>query len=133
MAVSRALLLEIEERTGIKPNLAKNVLNAMAEVATETIMNGDAFTVPGIAKLDWAYRKPLKKGENYKKGDTRVNNITKEESIAEADSPARKASVRLKAAPVGAVKKDVPKPRDEAAQRKFLTTKAGKHVASRKG
>jgi nucleoid DNA-binding protein len=117
---------QIEELTGIKPNLTKSVLDALAEIAADEIAAGEDFTVPGIARLSWRYKAARKKGEGYKKGETYMT--PGGEKVAEADSPARKASVRLAAAPTGEVGRVRPK---RAEMGRFLTTKAGKNIAGR--
>ena len=128
------LVEKISEAGGsIQPNLVRRVLKELAGIAAAEIAAGEDFTVPGVAKVTFKYRKPQKKGARWKKGDTRVNNITKEESIAETDSPEVKAQVRVVALPMPAVKKPFPKSTDKASQTQFLSTKAGKNIAGRKG
>ena len=117
---------QIQELTGVKPQLTKTVLKALSQIAADEIAAGEDFTVPGIARLSWRYRAARKKGEAYKKGETFMT--PGGEKVADADSPARKASVRLAAAPTGEVARVKPK-RDEMSR--FLQTKAGKNIASR--
>jgi len=95
---------EVEEITGVKPNLVKHVLDALAEIAEDELANGEGFSVPGVAVIKWAYTSPLKKGEKYKKGET-YTGFGGVEVTAEADSKPRKQSVKLKAAPAPALKR----------------------------
>lgn len=120
---------EIEVETGIKPNLVKRVLDVLAAIAEDEIAQGNGFSVPGIVKIDWAFTSPLSKGEKYKKGETYVG-FGGVEQTAEEDSKARKASVKLRAAPAPAIKRLAPK---KDTMGRFLTTKAGKSIVSRKG
>jgi nucleoid DNA-binding protein len=120
---------EIEAKTGIKPNLVKNVLDSLAEVVADEVQAGEDITIPGIAKIVWRYRKPAKKGDKYKKGDTVVG-FGGVERTAEADSAPVKPSARLVALPVGLVGKQKPK---QASMADFLKSKTGKAVAKRKG
>jgi nucleoid DNA-binding protein len=113
-------------------NLVKRVMDGMAELAAEELASGEDFSVPGIARIQYAYTKPLAKGEKYKKGEE-YTGFGGVQVIAEADSKERKASVKMKAAPAPALKRIAPKPSDKAAVRKFLSTKAGKNIVSRKG
>lgn len=111
-------------------NLVKNVLDGLAELAASEIAEGEDFTVPGIVTLKYTYRPAQKKGERFKKGDTYVG-FGGVEQTAEADSPARKASVKLVARPTGAVGRNKPGAKAEA-QSAFLKTRAGKNVVRRK-
>jgi len=122
------IVAQIEDLTGVKPGLSKAVLDALATIAAEEIAAGNDFTVPGVVRLSWRYKPSRKKGEAYKKGETYMT--PGGEKVAEADSPARKASVRLAAAPTGEVGRARPK-RDEMSR--FLQTRAGKAISSRKG
>lgn len=121
------LTAEISEMTGVGRHLIKNILDAMAEVAEDEIKEGNDFTVPGVCRVYWLYTAPAKKGERYQKGDTYAS--FGGEKVAETDSPARKANVRLKAAPTGAVGRAAPKKNDRS---RFLQTRAGKAIAARK-
>jgi hypothetical protein len=121
---------DIEDMTGVGQNLTKHVLRALAEIAAEEIEAGEDFTVPGIVSIKYAYKPPQKKGERWRKGQERTK-FGGETEIAESDSPPVKASIRLKAAPTGAVYKLRPGTKPEA-QAAFLKSKTGKAVISRK-
>jgi nucleoid DNA-binding protein len=95
---------EVEEITGIKPNLVKNVIDAIAEIADDQLDAGYGFTLPGVATIKWAYTAARKKGEMYKKGET-YTGFGGVEQVAEADSKARKQSIKLRAAPAPALKR----------------------------
>jgi hypothetical protein len=123
------LARDIEALTGIKFNLVKHVFDAMAEIAADEISRGEDFTIPGVARISWSYTKPLAKGEKYTKGTTYVG-FGGVETVAEADSKARKASTRLKAAPAAPIKRLAP---SKDTMGRFLTTKTGKAIAARKG
>lgn len=82
------LALEVEHATGIKPNLVKHVLDALAEIAAEDIAAGEDFVLPGIVRIKHTYVSPLKKGEKYKKGETYVG-FGGVENVAEEDSKPR--------------------------------------------
>lgn len=110
--------------------LIKNVLDGLADLAAEQVAQGEDFTVPGVVNLRFNYRPAQKKGERFKKGDTYIG-FGGVESTAEADSPARKASVKLTAKPAGQVAKHKPGSRPEA-QALFLKSRAGKAVVRRK-
>jgi nucleoid DNA-binding protein len=97
----------------------KHVLDALAEVAEEEVAAGNDITIPGVVRVSWKYTSPLKKGEKYKKGETYVG-FGGVEQEAEADSKARKESVKLKAAPTGAINKAG---KVTAAQRKAIRAK----------
>jgi nucleoid DNA-binding protein len=124
------LALAVEEVTGVKKGLVKTVIDALAQIAEEEIADGYDFSMPGVARLSWKYTTPRAKGEMYKKGET-YTGFGGVETTAEADSKARKASVRLVATPAPAVKKVAPK-RDPNQQTAFLKSKAGKNIKSRK-
>lgn len=106
-----------------------HMLEALAALAADEIADGNDFVIPGVVKIQYRYKSAQKKGERYKKGDTVKG--PQGERIAEEDSPARKASVKLVAAPYGAVAKL--KPGNAEGQAEFLKTKTGKSVAKRKG
>jgi nucleoid DNA-binding protein len=124
----------IEDKTGVKKNLSKTVIKALAEVATEEIKAGNDFTVPGIVRINWNYRKPQKKGARWSAGDE-VAGIGGEVSVKDADSPEVKARVKLEGKPMPVLKKNVgvPQLQDRKQQSRFLTTRAGKAIADRKG
>lgn len=121
----------ISAQTGIGKGLVKHVLDDLAALAEAEVAKGEDFTVPGIARISWAYRKPQKKGERWKKGET-VQGFGGVESVKDSDSPPVKAKARLTARPTGIVGQNKPKssPEEQAA---FLKTSAGKAVAKRKG
>jgi len=122
------LALEVQEITGIKPNLVKNVFDAMAQVAAEEIEAGEDFTVPGIVRITWRYRPPQTKGARWKKGDT-VTGFAGIESVKDADSPPVKPAVTLKAGLTGQVGKLRPRVSDMTT---FIRTKTAKAVLKRK-
>jgi nucleoid DNA-binding protein len=86
------------------PRQVKHVLDALAEVVQSEVAKGEGVTVPGVATIKFRYTSPLKKGEKYKKGDTYVG-FGGVETVAEADSKARKQSVKLNAQPAPAIKR----------------------------
>lgn len=106
-----------------------NMLDKLAQLAAEEIEDGNDFVIPNVVKISYRYKASQKKGDRYKAGDTVKG--PQGERVADADSPARKASVKLVAAPYGAVAKL--KPGNAEGQAAFLKTKAGKNVVSRKG
>lgn len=124
---------EVENMTGVKPQLVKNVLDAIATIGREEVGLGNDFTIPGLVKISWRFRKPSKKGERWKKGDERENRFTGEVAAAEEDSPEVKAQVRLVAVPHAKLKSVAPKQNDRPAQTKFLGNRVGKAIASRLG
>lgn len=132
MLTKSEIAREVEEVTGIKPNLTKSVLDALAEIAMGEIQAGEDFSLPGIARVSFRYSKALKKGERHRKGETYVG-FGGVETTAEADSPPRKAKVKLTATPAASLKRSVlpdSKPETQAA---FLKSKAGRNVAQKKG
>lgn len=131
MLTKNELAREVEAETGVKPNLVKNVLDAVAVIAQDEISRGNDFSVPGLVRIAWSYTKPRKKGEMFKKGETKVG-FGGIETVAEADSPARKPSVKLRAVPAAPIKAVAPK-RDAEQQAAFLKTPAGKGITKRKG
>jgi nucleoid DNA-binding protein len=120
----------IEAMTGVKPNLVKNVLDALAELALDEISQGEDFTVPGIAKLSYSYRAPQKKGDRWSKGQEVVG-FGGIASVKDADSPPVKALIKLRASLTGAVSRNKPGTKPEA-QAAFMKTKAAKRVIARK-
>lgn len=122
---------ELEARDLGRARQIANILDGLAELAADEISDGEDFTVPGIAKIAYTYRAPQKKGERFKKGET-YTGFGGVETTAEADSPARKAAIKLKATPTGAVGKCKPGSKPEA-QAEFLKSKVGKAVVRRKG
>jgi hypothetical protein len=105
-----------------------NVLDGLADLAAEEIAAGEDFVVPGICSISYSYTAPKAKGERWKAGDE-VAGIGGVTSVKDTDSPAKKADVKLKAAPTGQVGKLKPKRKNASA---FLRSKAGKNVIARK-
>lgn len=131
-AITRAeLIAELVERGAGDKKHVGNMLNHLRDVVAEEVAMGEDLILPGIVKFAYDYRPPKKKGERWKKGDKRVNNITKEETVAEADSPPVKPRIRLQARPVGAVGKAKPSTNAEK-QAVFMKTNAGKYIIKRK-
>jgi nucleoid DNA-binding protein len=122
---------ELEARGLGRKRQISNVLDGLADLAQEQIAAGEDFTVPGIARISFAYQPALKKGEKYKKGDTVVG-FGGIEQEKDADSPARKASVKLRVTAASAVKRIVPSKTDAVGQSSFLKSRAGKAVIARK-
>lgn len=109
----------------------KNMLQELALLAEDQLSQGEDFTVPGICKLTFAYRKPKKKGERWTKGQE-VQGFGGMTTVKDSDSPPVTPKVTLKAAPLGkAAKCKVGSKPD--AQAAFLKTAAGKSIAKRKG
>lgn len=132
MALSKnQIAAELENRGLGRRRQIANVLDGLAEVAQEQLAAGEDFTVPGVAKLTFSYFPALKKGERFKAGDTVVG-FGGVEATKENDSPARKASVKLRATAAAPIKRLIPSTRDAAGQAAFLKSKAGKNVVSRK-
>lgn len=133
MALSKhQIAAELADRGLGGKNQIANILSGLAELAQEEIASGEGFTVPDIAKIDFAYTTPRTKGEMYKKGET-YTGFGGVEVVAEADSKERKASVKLKATPSAAIKRLAPSAKDRKAQTRFLSTRTGKRVKERKG
>lgn len=101
---------EIEGKIGVKPNLVKNVIKALIEVAEEEIAQGHAFSIPGFFKLKHGYRPALKKGRLVRNPQT-----GEQEKAAEG----RPASITVRATALAKMKKAAPSP----------TSKAGKPIA----
>lgn len=99
---------EVEERMGVKPNLTKNILKCLADIAEYEVSQGRNFTLPGIGTVRLAYqpRKPKREVRNPQTGETRM-----------ADPAPAKIVVRARAHP--RMKRAVPTP----------TSKAGKGIA----
>jgi hypothetical protein len=121
--------VEIGEICGLGTTTIKNVLDALAQVAAEELAAGEDFTVPGIVKVRWTYRSALAKGERWKKG-AEVVGFGGIASVKDSDSPARKASIGMRASLVGTVNKLKPK---KAEMSTFMKTKTAKAVATRVG
>lgn len=135
MALNKTQLAEkILDRPGSEGLSRKDVmdvLDGLRDIAAAEVEAGNDFTVPGVVSIKFAYTRASKKGEKFRKGDVRVNSFTGEETVAEADSPATKARIRLKAAPVGAVGKLKPGSKPEA-QAEYLKSRTGRAVVRRK-
>jgi nucleoid DNA-binding protein len=101
---------EIETKIGVKPNLAKNVIKALIEVAEDEIAKGKVFSIPGFVKLSHGYKPALKKGREVR--DPSTGEIHK---AAEG----KPAEITVKARALAKVKKAAPSP----------TSKAGKPIA----
>jgi nucleoid DNA-binding protein len=132
MALTKSQLIDelVEEGVGDRKHV-NNMLNALSDIAADELEAGEDFTVPGVCKLFYTYRKPQKKGERWKKGET-VTGFGGIEAVKEEDSPPVKAAIKLKANPTGAVARIRPGSKPEA-QAAFLKSKAGKAVIKRKG
>lgn len=108
-----------------------DVLDGLKEVATAEVEAGNDFRVPGVVDLKFRYTPAQKKGDKFRKGDTVLNSFTGEEEVKEADSPAKKARIRLVGQPVGDVGKLKPGSKPEA-QSEYLKSKTGRAVVRRK-
>lgn len=97
-------------------NQVKRILDGLAEVVEEELNKGESITVPGVVKLNWRYTSPRKKGEMYRKGETYIG-FGGAETVAEADSKARKQSVTLKASLATALNRIK---KDDAVQKKAI-------------
>ena len=120
----------VESGAGDKKHVT-NMLNALADIALDELELGNDFVVPGVVKLHYTYRKPQKKGERWKKGET-VTGFGGIESVKDSDSPPVKAAIKLRASLTGAVARGKPGSKPEA-QSAFLKSKAGRAVVRRKG
>jgi nucleoid DNA-binding protein len=109
-----------------------NILDGLSDLCLDEIEAGEDFSVPGIVKIAYKYRKPQAKGERWAAGDE-VAGFGGVVSVKETASPEVKARIALGATPNAKVKALVPKPNDKAAQRAFLSKKVGKAIATRKG
>jgi nucleoid DNA-binding protein len=107
MLTKQDLAYEIEHRIGVKPQMTKNIMNCMAEIALEEIKAGEDFVVPGIVRITFNYRKAFKKGERFKKGETVVG-FGGMEQVKEEDSKATKETMKLKANIMPLIKKALP-------------------------
>lgn len=122
-------ILEYFEDGEVPKRVVSDVLDVLAEIGQEELAEGEAFIVPGLVKIDWAYAAPRVKGQMYKKGETYIG-FGGVEQTAEADSKPRKASFKIKATPAAPIKRLAPK---TDAMTKFGQTRLGKAVAARKG
>jgi nucleoid DNA-binding protein len=109
----------------------RRMLDGLAELAEEKLSEGSDFLVPGIVKISYKYRKPQKKGERWKKGET-VIGFGGVESVKEEDSPPVKAQIKLMPSLTGIVYRLKPSTKSEA-QAAFIKSKAGKNIIKRKG
>lgn len=92
-----ALCREVEERTGVKPNLAKHVIKALAEIAADEIGSGHEIKIPGFASVRPAY-KP-------KQGKRMVRNPQTGEQRMGDPIPAK---ITVRARPDAALRRAVP-------------------------
>jgi nucleoid DNA-binding protein len=53
----------VETITGVKPNLTKNVIDAIGEVLVEEVSAGRDFSLPGIVRISHGYTPPRRKGD----------------------------------------------------------------------
>jgi nucleoid DNA-binding protein len=106
----------VSAKCGVGKNLVKSVMDAMSDVATEQITRGEDFSVPGIARVSYAFSKPYRKGEKY------IDPFTKEELTRTKNQAAK---IRIRATPAPAIKRLV--------KGSSANSKTFKAVASRKG
>lgn len=99
----------IEQKTGVKPNLSKNVIKAMQEVVAEEIAAGNPVTLSGFVKFSHGYKAPLKKGREVR--DPKTGETHKAES-------GRPAEITVRARVLTNLKSAAPSP----------TSKAGKPI-----
>jgi nucleoid DNA-binding protein len=130
MLTKSELIDELVARGAGERRHVNNMLKHLADVAQEQVAAGNDFTVPGIVRVVWNYRAPKKKGERWKKGDM-VQGFGGSSEVKDSDSPPITAKARLVASPTGAVGRLKPKA-DDATQKDFLKSKAGKNIATRK-
>ena len=131
MLTKSELIDEIVESGAGDRRHVRNMLDALADIGLEEIGAGEDFVIPGLAKIFYTYRKPQKKGERWKKGQT-VTGFGGIESVKDSDSPPVKPGIRLKAIPTGPASRLKPKTSAEE-QAAFLKSAAGKAVVKRKG
>lgn len=131
MAIPRALVEDLAEKSDYEEVVVRDVLNSLAEAAAEAIELGEDFTVPGIVKLVFSYTPPRAKGERWRKGEE-VAGFGGVVSVKDSDSEPVKARVRLKANLTGEVYRLRPGTKP-AAQAAFLKSKAGKNIVRDKG
>lgn len=83
-----ALYSELAEKTDLKKSQIAQVMDVLAEMATNELRKNGLFTLPGIARLK------IRKVKAVKGGQKKINPITKTEYITK-DRPARnKVSIR---------------------------------------
>lgn len=122
-----AAILDEEYDCGRRGQMMR-VLDAIADLAADELSEGRDFRLPGFVSIRWNYSPAVKKGERWKKGETRVNPFTKEEIVADKDSPPKPAAVNLRVGLVGEANKVKPKKGDP----NFLKTATGKAVVRMK-
>lgn len=131
MLTKSELAYEVAEMADISSAEARKAIDAIAEIAQDEIAQGEDFSLPGLVKISYRYTAPRNKGEMYKKGETYVG-FGGVEQVAEADSKARAATIKLVATPATQVRAHMPKKSDKKGMSTFLRSKAGKAVVGRK-
>jgi nucleoid DNA-binding protein len=131
MALTKSeLIKEIsEEVEGITSTDIKAVIDALALIAEDELVNGEDFTVPGVCKIYWTYKAPTKKGQRWKKGETVVG-FGGISAVKDADSPATKSKIVMRLSAQGPVRLVKPK-NSEASQVEFARTTTAKAVVKR--
>ena len=132
MLTKSQLANEIADLVGDEKKFVISILDGLGKIAQRELESGEDFSVPGVARITWRFRKPQAKGARWKAGETVVG-FGGIASVKDADSPEVKAQVRLAASLGAALKGLAPKTKDRPAQTKFLNSKAGKGIAARKG
>lgn len=56
---------EIESRTGIKPTLAKRVIDELGNIIQEQVVAGNDVSIKGVVRIAYRYTAPRKKGDTY--------------------------------------------------------------------
>lgn len=100
----------IEDKTGVKPNLAKNVVKALQEVVADEISAGRPVTLTGFVKFSHGFKPALRKGREVRDPSTGATRKAEE---------GRPASLSVKARALRNLQAAVPTP----------TSKAGKPIA----
>jgi len=112
-------------------NVTKIVLDQLASLAQTELSEGETFTVPGVARVEYRYTAPKKKGERWKKGDEYEDRFDDNaKKMRETDSPPVAAKVVMRANPVIPVARLKPK-RDPESQKAFFASTAGKNIIKR--
>lgn len=106
---ARAIALEVEARTGIKPNLAENVIACLAEIAADELASGREFKIPGVVKLRLSYQP--------RKGKREVRNPQTGEMMMAEPKP---ANIGVRASVMPKMRLNGPSP----------TSKVGKEIAA---
>ena len=106
-------------------NVTKIVLDQLASLAQTELSEGETFTVPGVARVEYRYTAPKKKGDEY---EDRFDDNAKK--MRETDSPPVAAKVVMRANPVNPVARLKPK-RDPESQKAFFASTAGKNIIKR--